>query len=193
MRFIAYILYRDNIIKVSCLDLSTQDKRQNFFDHSQTSGGFLFFSYNKSSDTTKDSSAASFQCANDGMVVRIPGPQILCYIQQIMPADASMAYMPTESLGQDFFLPDEEREKKKRQGVPKRSTASLESRPGPADEYKMDYFQSIDGSEADRTIGSGGSGPQRKARGVAPSVSSHAENKSGGLEPDKEGEDAAKA
>ena len=43
--------------------------------------------------------------ASDGMIVRIPGPQILAYVQQIVPQDTSGQYDPEKSLGKSFYLP----------------------------------------------------------------------------------------
>ncbi|KAI8942298.1 hypothetical protein NX059_000377 [Plenodomus lindquistii] len=43
--------------------------------------------------------------ASDGMIIRVPGPQILAYIQQVVPNDASEAYNPAHALGTEFYLP----------------------------------------------------------------------------------------
>jgi hypothetical protein len=103
-----YIIAKDVLIKISNFKISTvADKK--FLDEKTTSGGsFLFFSTTKTSQKTQDESASAFQMASDGMVVRIPGPQIIAYIQQLLPHDGSHPFKSSESLRPDIFLPGDE-------------------------------------------------------------------------------------
>ena len=102
---VGYILCKDVYIQCSNMNTSTKEQRDHLLEKSQSSGGFLCFSYNTASETQKDSSTAAFEIASDGMIVRIPGPQILGYIQQIVPRDQSVAYDTLQSLGKEFYLP----------------------------------------------------------------------------------------
>ena len=102
---VGYIICKDVLIKVSKMDLATTEEKRHIMEKSQASGGFLCFSYNKSDENSKDTSRAAFDTASDGMLVRIPGPQILGYIQQIVPKDNSTPYNPKQSLGKEFYLP----------------------------------------------------------------------------------------
>lgn len=45
------------------------------------------------------------QYADTEMLIRIPGPQILGYIQQLVPQDRSTAFDPAKSLASEFYLP----------------------------------------------------------------------------------------
>ena len=87
------------------MNLATTQEEQHILEKSQKSGGFLCFSYNKSSENSKDTSGATFEMASDGMLIRIPGPQILGYIQQVVPKDNSKPYDAKQSLGKEFYLP----------------------------------------------------------------------------------------
>lgn len=101
------ILCKDVSIKVSNMDLSSESDKQHFLDKSQASRGFLCFNYNRASEHREDSSHANFSFAKDGMIVKIPGPQILGYIQQMMPSDKSTKFDASKSLASEFYLPPE--------------------------------------------------------------------------------------
>ena len=102
---VGYILCKDVLIKVSNMNLESTEEKRHMLERSQSSGGFLCFSYSKASEGSSDTSRATFELASDGMLVRIPGPQILGYIQQIVPKDNSTPYDPKDSLGKEFYLP----------------------------------------------------------------------------------------
>ena len=104
---VGYILCKDVLIKISNMNLESTEEKRHVLERSQSSGGFLCFSYNKASEGSSDTSRATFELASDGMLVRIPGPQILGYIQQIVPKDNSTPYDPKQSLGKEFYLPPE--------------------------------------------------------------------------------------
>lgn len=103
-----YILAKDVLIKISRFKIRTvQDKK--YLDEKTTSGGsFLFFSTAKTTQKTTDSSSSNFQMASDGMIVRIPGPQIIGYIQQMLPWDGTHKFNKSEALRPDIFLPGDE-------------------------------------------------------------------------------------
>lgn len=101
------ILCKDVTIKVSNMNLSSETDKRHFLEKSESSGGFLFFHYNRASEHQEDSSHATFNFANDGMIVKIPGPQILGYIQQLAPQDKSTKFDVAKSLASEFYLPPE--------------------------------------------------------------------------------------
>ena len=90
-----YILVKDCVIKItsSASDLSAFKKH--FDQQSQSSGGFLCFSHSSASRSSNDSSASTSKQASDGIVVRIPGPQILGYIMQLVGKDDSQPFQAT--------------------------------------------------------------------------------------------------
>jgi hypothetical protein len=102
---VGYILCKDVLIKVSNMEIDSSEEKTHLLEKSQSSGGFLCFSYNQASENSKDTSSAAFEMASDGMIVRIPGPQIIGYIQQVLPRDESIPYNPELSLGKEFYLP----------------------------------------------------------------------------------------
>lgn len=103
---VGYILCKDVVIKVATSSSLTTEDKTHLSEKAQSSGGCLCFSYNQASEHTKDTSRAAFDFASDGMIVRIPGPQILGYVQQVMPVDSTTPYETKLSLGQDFYLPE---------------------------------------------------------------------------------------
>jgi hypothetical protein len=103
-----YIIAKDVLIKISRFKIKTvADKK--YLDEKTTSGGsFLFFSTAKTSQKTEDSSSSAFQMASDGMIVRIPGPQVIGYVQQMLPYDGTHPFKMEEALRPDIFLPGDE-------------------------------------------------------------------------------------
>ncbi|KAM0430041.1 hypothetical protein ACHAPT_006047 [Fusarium lateritium] len=102
---VSYILCKDVTIKVSGLQLDSPDAIKDILHKSQSSNRFLCFRYNNASGCWKDASRAAFALAADGMVVRIPGPQVLGYVQQIVARDESTPYEASQSIAQGFHLP----------------------------------------------------------------------------------------
>lgn len=102
---VGYIICKDVYMELSGFDISTAESKQHLNEQFQASGGCLFFSFNTSSESSRDSSSASVEMASDGMIIRIPGPQILGYVQQVMPKDETKSYDPALSLGTEFYLP----------------------------------------------------------------------------------------
>jgi hypothetical protein len=103
-----YIIAMDVLIKISRFKIKTvADKK--YLDEKTTSGGsFLFFSTSKTTQKTEDSSSSAFQMASDGMIVRIPGPQVIGYVQQMLPYDGTHPFKMEEALRPDIFLPGDE-------------------------------------------------------------------------------------
>lgn len=103
-----YIIAKDVLIKISRFKIkNVADKK--YLDEKTTSGGsFLFFSTSKTTQKTEDSSSSAFQMSSDGMIVRIPGPQVIGYIQQLLPWDGTHPFNKKEALRPDIFLPGDE-------------------------------------------------------------------------------------
>lgn len=100
-----YLLCKDVVIELSGYSISNVAAHKAVVEQTTSSGGFLFFSCTHTSQNTSDGSSASVQIAKDGIIVRIPGPQILGYIQQLLPPDETIAYDNNFSLKPEIYLP----------------------------------------------------------------------------------------
>ena len=100
-----YIICKDVLIKISNFACNTAESQKFFHERVTNSGGFLFFRHTSTSETTTSTSSTSFQMAEDGMIVRIPGPQILGYVQQMVPYDYTSKYDKKYALNKAFHLP----------------------------------------------------------------------------------------
>jgi hypothetical protein len=100
-----YIICKDVLIKISNLDLSNASSQKFMHEQVSSSGGFLFFRHTTTSETNTTTQSSNFQMASDGMIVRIPGPQIIGYIQQMVPYDQTTKYDPKYALKKAFHLP----------------------------------------------------------------------------------------
>jgi hypothetical protein len=103
-----YIIAKDVLIKISRFDIKTVADKRYLEEKTNSGASFLFFSTSKPGQKTEDSSSSGFDLASDGMIVRIPGPQIIGYIQQMLPWDYSHPFKSDESLKPDIFLPGDE-------------------------------------------------------------------------------------
>lgn len=101
---IGYVLVKDCMIQVQSDELKDAQKKASFEKGCQSSGGFLCFSTSSSSSSSDDSSTAASIRTEDGMIIRIPGPQILGYMMQLMPEDKSKEFteMPTDYLFEEM-------------------------------------------------------------------------------------------
>ncbi|KAI0060344.1 hypothetical protein BV25DRAFT_1888300 [Artomyces pyxidatus] len=99
---VGYIIAKDVLVKLSSSSSSSSSSTKSFSEQSAASGGVLCFSYSHASQSSGDSSSVSTQEMADGLVIKIPGPQILGYVMQLTPKDATHKYEPPEST---FFLP----------------------------------------------------------------------------------------
>ncbi|KAJ3489873.1 hypothetical protein NLI96_g1832 [Meripilus lineatus] len=103
---IGFIICKDITIKISYSKTNVEDKKSNMSKSSQSSGGCLCWSYSNGSSSNQSDNSHSFQSAQDGCIIRIPGPQILGYIIQLTPNDTTDK-MP-DKLPDNFFIPDSE-------------------------------------------------------------------------------------
>ncbi|SPO47202.1 uncharacterized protein PSANT_04890 [Moesziomyces antarcticus] len=107
---VGYVLVKDCVIQVESDSFTSDADRSSFKESSSSSGGFLCFSTSSSSSKTGDSSHSSSTQTSDGMVIRIPGPQILGYMMQLVHPDKSREFvkMPTDYLFEEMQRIDAE-------------------------------------------------------------------------------------
>lgn len=163
-----YIIAKDVLIKISRFQIKTvADKR--YLDEQTTSGGsFLFFSTSKTTQKTQDSSSSNFQMASDGMIVRIPGPQVIGYIQQMLPWDGTHQFNKEESLRPDIFLPGDETKPPSGGGRDKPNVGrALGPQPAPKDDSDKREF-TIRSSKKTTETSPNGSGTGGRAHAPAP-------------------------
>ncbi|EPQ29004.1 uncharacterized protein PFL1_03294 [Pseudozyma flocculosa PF-1] len=91
---VGYVFVKDCVIRVTSAELKESTEKSNFERQSQESGGFLCFSHSSASHDAGDSSRSSTTQTSDGMVIRIPGPQLLGYMMQMTPPDQSRSFAP---------------------------------------------------------------------------------------------------
>ncbi|KAH7027231.1 uncharacterized protein B0I36DRAFT_247443, partial [Microdochium trichocladiopsis] len=111
---VGYILVKDCTIKVTSSSMNSRDLKKHFDQQSESSGGFLCFSHSNASRSSNDSSSSSTVATESGVVVRIPGPQILGYMMQLTGKDESLTFK--EAKLEDIFLEDPDVESASSQG-----------------------------------------------------------------------------
>ncbi|KAJ1021939.1 hypothetical protein NDA16_003701 [Ustilago loliicola] len=110
---VGYILVKDCVIQVTSSNFANADKKKAFEEGNESSGGFLCFSTSSASHKQSDSSQSASTTTSDGMVIRIPGPQFLGYMMQLMAPDDSNDFvkMPTDYLFDEMKRIDDEDKK----------------------------------------------------------------------------------
>jgi hypothetical protein len=103
---VGYVLVKDCVIKISSSATDTESFKKNFNEQSESSGGFLCFSHSAGSRSSSDTSSSATTHTKDGIVVRIPGPQILGYIMQLTGQDQSQPFAAMNDA--DLFFEDED-------------------------------------------------------------------------------------
>ncbi|KAI0058158.1 hypothetical protein BV25DRAFT_1296423 [Artomyces pyxidatus] len=101
---VGYIIAKDVLVKLSSSSSSSSSSSKSFSEQAAASGGVLCFSYSHASQSSGDSSSVSTQEMADGLVIKIPGPQILGYMMQLTPKDATHKF---ESSDDSYFLPSD--------------------------------------------------------------------------------------
>lgn len=96
---VGYVLVKDCVIRIPRSANTVTSFKKHFDQDIESSDGILCFSHNSASKSSGDSSGPISEAATDGIVVRIPGPQILGYIMQVTPPDVSLAFQPTPGAG----------------------------------------------------------------------------------------------
>ena len=103
---VGYVLVKDCVIKIASSAEDASAFKKVFDSQSESSGGFLCFSHSSGSRSSSDSSSSSSTQTQDGIVVRIPGPQILGYVMQLTGQDQSRPF--AAMLEADLFFEDED-------------------------------------------------------------------------------------
>jgi hypothetical protein len=89
---VAFIIVKDVTIKVK-MDSSVLDTAHKFVrEQCSKGGGFLCFSASSSSSKSRESKNAHCGKTSDGLIIRIPGPQIMLWIMERVPDDESDPY-----------------------------------------------------------------------------------------------------
>ncbi|KAI0050873.1 hypothetical protein FA95DRAFT_1676382 [Auriscalpium vulgare] len=101
---VGYVIAKDILVKISASGSEDSSSARAFTEKASASGGVLCFSFSHASHSEGDSSSVSMQEMSDGLVIKVPGPQILGYMMQVTPRDASHKY---ESANTEYFLPDQ--------------------------------------------------------------------------------------
>lgn len=101
---VGYILAKDILIKISKSSSSSSIDTKALSEQASVAGGMLCFSFSHASSSSNESSHVHMEHRSDGMVMKIPGPQILGYVMQLTPRDQSRKY---EFKKIKFDLPNE--------------------------------------------------------------------------------------
>jgi len=101
---VGYILAKDVLVKISQSSSSNSIDTKTLSKQANAAGGVLCFSFSHASNSSSDSSHVHMEHRSDGLVLKIPGPQILGYIMQLAPRDQSRKYEPTKNT---FYLPSD--------------------------------------------------------------------------------------
>jgi hypothetical protein len=105
---VGYIIAKDILIKVSGMSVETVADKQYLDEKMSSESNFIFFSTSKPAQKTESTASSKSDIAKDGMVVRIPGPQIIGYIQQMLPWDSTHEFKADDTLKTDIFLPEDD-------------------------------------------------------------------------------------
>lgn len=89
---VAMLIAKDITIKMSSSSNMEQDWNNASRSSSASSGGFMMFGGNSSNSSARSSSSSFSSASNKDVVIRIPGPHILGYINQLVAADKSGDY-----------------------------------------------------------------------------------------------------
>lgn len=89
---VAMLIAKDITIKMSSSESLESSWNSASKSSSASSGGFLMFGGSSSNSSARSSSSAFSSASGKDVVIRIPGPQILGYINQLVPDDKSRDY-----------------------------------------------------------------------------------------------------
>jgi len=89
---VAMLIAKDITIKMSSSENLERSYNSSSSSSSSASGGFLFFGGSRSNSSARSNSSSFSSASDKDVVIRIPGPQILGYINQLVPKDKSRDY-----------------------------------------------------------------------------------------------------
>ncbi|KAI0050912.1 hypothetical protein FA95DRAFT_499075 [Auriscalpium vulgare] len=93
---VGYLIAKDILVKISSNEGDDASSAKALSEKASASGGVLCFSFSHASHSEGDSSSVSTQTMSNGLVVKVPGPQILGYMMQVTPRDATSEYKPAD-------------------------------------------------------------------------------------------------
>lgn len=102
-----YMLCKDVDIEITAFSIDNEASHKTMVEQTASSGGFLGFRCTGTHQGSSDQTSASVKIAKDGLIVRIPGSQILGYIQQVMPRDETVPYSSEMALQTTVYLPND--------------------------------------------------------------------------------------
>lgn len=95
---VAFAVAKDITIKFLCTQSDAESMNRAFQQDMSAGGSCLFFSCSTASATQATAATAFSSFSSDGFTIRIPGPQIIAWFQQLVPMDKSTPY---QSLRED--------------------------------------------------------------------------------------------
>lgn len=102
----AFVIAKDVTIRFSSEDTKDSSIKTALESHASRGGGFLGFSGRKSTSSSSSSSNTSSSSDSKGVTIKIPGPQIIGYYLQIVPADSSTPIDTTNQRNMDVSILD---------------------------------------------------------------------------------------
>lgn len=102
----AFVIAKDVTIRFSSEDTKDSSIKTALESHASRGGGFLGFSGRKSTSSSSSSSNTSSSSDSKGVTIKIPGPQIIGYYLQIVPADNSTPIDTTNQRNMDVSILD---------------------------------------------------------------------------------------
>ncbi|MGN1167800.1 MAG: hypothetical protein ACI4S2_15385 [Lachnospiraceae bacterium] len=93
----AFVIAKDITIRVKVEHDELQENKDYIESQSSTAGGFFGFSATSASSSKNCSESSYVGERNDYIYIRIPGPQILGWFQQLVPLDVSEKYEPMKA------------------------------------------------------------------------------------------------
>lgn len=92
----AFVIAKDITIRVKISQEEMSENKSYVESQNSTSGGFFGFSASSAGNSKNCSESSYVGVRNNFIYIRIPGPQILGWFQQLVPLDVSEKYMPME-------------------------------------------------------------------------------------------------
>ena len=94
----AFVIAKDITIRVQVSYDEMEENKEYAQSQSSTSGGLFGFSASSASSSKNCSESSYVGARNNFIYIRIPGPQILGWFQQLVPTDASEKYEPMKEV-----------------------------------------------------------------------------------------------
>ncbi|PPQ73207.1 hypothetical protein CVT24_010024 [Panaeolus cyanescens] len=103
---VGFLVCKDITIKIAMSSTDIEKSGAAMQETAASSAGVLCWSTSSASQSSSSTNTCATELASDGLVIRIPGPQILGYILQITDSDQAQP-LPTQ-LPPGFLIPDDQ-------------------------------------------------------------------------------------